>query len=125
MTLAYLVACAAISYSGFCRLVRTDTDTRFAARLAFWSLTTAAIAGIGAVLFWGYAPEWPAVGMAASIAVVQVVASDLWRGGVPMQYIRPSKRSGYRMRRRSGDIWADTMAVSPFSRSNTDQQGNS
>jgi hypothetical protein len=123
MTLAYLVACAALAYSGFCRLVRTDHDTRFIARLAFWSLTTASIAGIAAVLFWGYAPEWPAVGMAIGMASVQIVASELWRSGVPMQYIQPDKRHGYRMQRRSDDAWPGGNSDPAFSRSTSDPRG--
>lgn len=110
MTALYLCACSAIAYAGFCRLVRIDLRARLAARLAFWSLTVSALAGIASVVVWGYVPGWPAAGMAVAIAAVQIVASDLWRWGVPSEYIMPSKRNSYRMRRRSTDPWPDSQA---------------
>lgn len=108
MTTLYLCACSIVAYAGFCRLVRFDLRSRLAARLAFWLLTVSASSGLVAVGFWGYRPEWPAVAMACAMACVQIVASDLWRWGVPPEYIRPSKRNAYRMRRRVGDPWPDS-----------------
>lgn len=87
MTLAYLLACAAVAFFGFRRLTPMDHNTRFIARLAFWSLPTAAFAGICAVLFWGYVPQWPSVVMAAAIASVQFIAS-----GTPALYARRKDR---------------------------------
>lgn len=82
-SLAYLAVCAAVAYFGFRRLTPMDRSVRFAARLAFWSLPTSAFAGICAVLFWGYVPQWPSVVMAAAIASVQFIAS-----GTPVLYVR-------------------------------------
>jgi hypothetical protein len=89
MTALYLCACSIVAYAGFCRLVRVDLRVRAAVRLSFWLLTCSGVLGVAGVLVWGCLPNWPAVSMAVAVAAVQLVASDLWRGGVPSQYIRP------------------------------------
>lgn len=87
-SMVYLAACAAVAYSGFCRLVRTDISTLLAIRVAMWLLTVAALAAGGAVLVWGHSPRWPDAALAAAIALVQAVTSMLWRDGVPAPYQR-------------------------------------
>lgn len=79
-------ACAALLYSGFCRLVRMDLETRMEIRLAIYSLTVAALAAIYARAFLDYKPEWPSTGLAVTILFVQVVTARLWRRGVPDPY---------------------------------------
>jgi membrane protein YdbS with pleckstrin-like domain len=87
----YLLACAVLVYSGFCRLVHMTTATRLVIRAAIWVLTVVAAVGVAAVLVWGYHPHWVAVAQVVAIAIVQVACSSLWRAGVPDDYQRPSQ----------------------------------
>lgn len=87
-TIVYLVACAAVAWSGYCRLVRTDVGTILAIRAVMWLLTVAALAAGTAVLVWGHVPRWPDAALAAAIAAVQVVTAVLWRDGVPESFRR-------------------------------------
>lgn len=84
----YLLACAALAYSGFCRLVRTDVATVLAIRAVMWLLTVAALAASGAVLVWGHVPGWADAGLASAMACVQLVTAGLWRDGVPDSFRR-------------------------------------
>lgn len=87
-TTLFLLCCATLSYTGFCRLVHTDVTTWLPVRLAVWLLTAAALANIMAVLAWGYMPQWPAALMAAAAAAIQIATCTLWLDGVPPQYQR-------------------------------------
>jgi hypothetical protein len=87
----FLLACAVLAYTGFCRLVHTDLSTALAVRLVFWALTVAAFLAAAAVLFWAYRPGWPAAGLAVAMASVQVVTSRIWRSGVPQPYRRSNQ----------------------------------
>ena len=87
-TFIYVAACGVLGYTGFCRLVHIDQGTRPTVRVAMVSLTVAAVAGLFAVGFWNYRPQWPGAAMACAMAVVQVVTSRAWRGGVPAAYRR-------------------------------------
>ena len=82
----FLLACATIAYTGFCRLVRVDIGTALAIRLSMWLLTVAAATSATAVLIWGYQAGWPSAWLAVSMALVQVATSRLWRAGVPRAY---------------------------------------
>jgi len=87
-TAAFVVACAVIAYSGFCRLVYVDLSTQFFIRLAVYVLTVAATAALSGVLLWGYEPGWPAVSLALAVAVLQLATARFWRDGVPHLYRR-------------------------------------
>lgn len=86
--IVYLAACTALVYSGFCRLVRTDTSTSLPIRAVMWLLTVAALAGGGAVLVWAHAPGWADAALASAMAAVQIATASLWRDGVPHCYRR-------------------------------------
>lgn len=88
-TTLYLLACSALAYGGFCRLVHTDLTTELCIRAVFWLLTVAAVLSAAAVVWWGYAPGWPAALLASSMAAVQTATALLWRDGVPESYRRP------------------------------------
>jgi len=88
IALIYLLACALLVYSGFCRLVRTNATTALCIRIVMWLLTVAALVAAAAVLVWGHAPGWPDTALAAAMAAVQVATSMLWRDGVPEPYRR-------------------------------------
>jgi len=94
LTTLFTVACAALFFGGFCRLVRMDASTMLDARMAFWAATAAAAAGIFAVAVWGFTPQWPSVAIATSSAAVQAVSSRLWRDGVPAQHQSGAWREG-------------------------------
>lgn len=90
-SIVYVLACAAIAWAGFCRMVRTDTGTLAAIRVVMWMLTVAALAAGAAVLVWRHVPRWPDVALATAIAAVQVVTAVLWRDGVPWQFRRSTQ----------------------------------
>ena len=85
----FALACAALVYSGFCRLVQMSVQTLLCIRLAFWALTVAAAVCTAAVVVWAYRPGWPAAGLAVCMAGVQIATSVLWREGVPGGYRAP------------------------------------
>lgn len=82
----FVVACAVLAYTGFCRLVRTSTSTVLCIRAVIWLLTVSALVSIAAVLVWGQTASWPDALLAAAMAAVQVATSLLWRDGVPGPY---------------------------------------
>jgi len=82
-TLIFLAACVALVYTGFCRMVRTDTGTVLCIRAVIWLLTVAALVSVAAVLVWGHTASWPDALLAWAMAAVQVATSMLWRTGVP------------------------------------------
>jgi hypothetical protein len=83
----FTLACAALVYSGFCRLVHTNVRTRLEVRLAVYSLTVAALAGLYAGLFFGYDPGWPGTALAVAMVLMQAVTAPLWRDGVPLPFV--------------------------------------
>ncbi|RVU45336.1 hypothetical protein [Rubrivivax rivuli] len=87
MTVLYVVACATLIYTSFCRAVLMSRDTtRLAVRLAFVSLGSSAAFGLLALALWGYSPSLPSVTILVSFAAVQIVTSRLWREGVPARF---------------------------------------
>ena len=91
--LLFVMACAVLAYTGFCRLVHTDLRTVFCIRGVFWLLTMAAVICAMQVIVWGYRPDWPSTLLACCMAAVQVAASILWRDGVPPDYQSDVPRS--------------------------------
>lgn len=81
--LAHELACAVLLWTCFCRLVRTDENTKASVRFAFWFLSFAAIVSTASpYLGWG-GLDWPAVLMLSAAALVQVVTARHWRYGPP------------------------------------------
>ena len=91
--LLFVVACAVLAYTGFCRLVHTDLRTVLCIRSVFWLLTMAAVVAALQVIVWGYRPAWPSTLLACCMAAVQVATSILWRDGVPTDYQSDAPRS--------------------------------
>lgn len=87
-TLLFVLANVVLAYTGFCRLVRISLSTRISIRVSIYLLTVAAAVALGAVLAWGYRPDWPSAALAAAMALVQVATASIWRQGVPHQYQR-------------------------------------
>ena len=85
-TVVFCLACLVLMYTGFCRMVRTDTTTLLAIRAAFWGLTVAAIVAVGGVLFWGQRPDWPEAMLAVAASLVEIATSRGWATGVPRAF---------------------------------------
>jgi hypothetical protein len=87
----FLLCCAGLCYTGFCRLVHMSprtTDPTIST--ALWGMSVAACFGVFAVLWWGYVPGWPPAILAAAMLAVQVATSKAWRDGLPPGYRRQS-----------------------------------
>jgi hypothetical protein len=87
MTVLYLVACGAIFWSAFCRLVLMHGATQKRVRAGFVLLGGAAGFGVASALFGGHEPDAIEVMMTASYAVVLVISAAHWRRGVPTEYL--------------------------------------
>ena len=87
MTVAYLVACGAIFWSAFCRLVLMHGATQRRVRAIFVLLGGAAGFGVASVLFGGHAPDLIETVMTCSYALVLIVSAAHWRRGVPTEYL--------------------------------------
>ena len=94
MSATYLnaLACAALFWTCFCRMVRTDTQTEIAVRLAFCVLATAALA-CGLAPFGVLAPYLPAqqptaaqIFITLAMVLVQALTARFWRDGVPAHF---------------------------------------
>ena len=73
--LAHELACAALLWTCFCRLVRTNEHTKPATRFAFWLLSFAAIISTASpYLGWG-GTDWPTVILLGAAALVQTVTA--------------------------------------------------
>lgn len=86
--IAYELLCAALFYTVFCRLVRSNNQTRRLVRLAFLVLGTVSAMGMAAPLAWGLHPDWMTVALLASFLLVQVVTAIYWQDGVPITFRR-------------------------------------
>lgn len=83
----YLLLCAALLYSCFCRAARMNTrNTRRPVRWAFQMLTVAATVALAAPMLWAYRPDWVVVLLLAAFVAVQWVTLHSWRHGVPHSF---------------------------------------
>lgn len=87
----FVVSCAVIVWSGFCRLNLMSVEIAFPVRVSIWAMTVSAFAGAVAVLFaeswrFGIHVTWPAAALAASAAAVWVATGRGWKGGAPAAY---------------------------------------
>lgn len=88
--------CAALFYTCFCRLVRTDRDTRYGVRISFVVLASIATICFVAPFLSAYRPGWPALLMNGGIVFVQAVTARYWRDGVPSHFQRcPCPHEGH------------------------------
>ena len=97
-----MLLAAALAYSCFYRLVLTDSETIREVRIAIWFKALAAGLVLGAPVMpllllpdadWepGTTPAWIWLVLLAAAALVQIVTSRHWRGGVPVDF---QKRQG-------------------------------
>jgi hypothetical protein len=99
MPLIYIntTLCAALFWTCFCRIVRTDTQTHWPVRLAFVVLASAAAAC--GVAPWGVlAPCLPAstpgpaqLLITGAMVLVQALTARYWRDGVPCHFQRETR----------------------------------
>ena len=85
----YLVLCAALMWSCFCRATRMHKgNTRRDVRWAFQLLTVAAAFALAAPLLWAYRPDWVVTLLLAGMVAVQWATAHYWRHGVPEHFQR-------------------------------------
>lgn len=87
LLIAHELACAALFFSVFCRMLKTSTRTRVPVRMAFWLLGTVAVAGMAWPVL-GWPLPWFGVLLCLAIVVVQSVTAYYWSRGVPRQFIK-------------------------------------
>jgi hypothetical protein len=85
LLIVWELLCAALLWSVFCRLVRTNERTLFRVRLSIWMLGAVSLIGMAAPLY-GWAPDFMVLLMTAACLNMQVVAARHWRNGVPPQF---------------------------------------
>ena len=101
LVILQMLLAAALVYSGFCRLVRTDSETIRVVRIAIWFEALAASLVLGAPVMplllpeadWepGTTPTWIWLVLLLAAALVRIAISRYWRGGVPVDF---QKRQG-------------------------------
>lgn len=104
------IAAAALAWSCFCRLVRTDHDTIREVRLAIWFQAVTACLLVGAPVIPLLVPElshawkpwttprWIYLAGLASATVMQIVTARYWGDGVPTRFQKSGStpdRGGY------------------------------
>jgi len=89
-------ACAALVWAVFCRLVFVDKTTKPMVR---WTLR---LSGFGALIgagmpLYGWTPDAETLIVVCPAVLAEVVLSQYWKYGIPVQYIRdchkPKRRS--------------------------------
>jgi multisubunit Na+/H+ antiporter MnhG subunit len=98
MTLIFWeLLCVALFLSVFDRFVQITTSTRLEIRLALLGVGLAALVGLAAPLY-GWLPDLVTLIIVSAIVIMQTVMAQLWRDGVPRQFIydfhRPKRRAG-------------------------------
>lgn len=82
------VICAALFYTCFCRLVRTNGDTHTSIRLAFVVLACASAWCLAVPIRTGVPPQVGQLVIEAAMAIVQGLTARYWRDGVPVHFQR-------------------------------------
>lgn len=85
--LIYLVGCAGVFWSAFCRLRHTNATTRWPVRIACIGAATAGAWGCFAAIFWGQTVEAVDAGLALAFFGMQWMSAVQWRKGVPPEYV--------------------------------------
>jgi fatty acid desaturase len=89
VSVLYVVLSAGVGYAAFCRITHmSERRTDPSVRRAWATMAVAASAGVFAVLFWGYQPEWPSLLLLAAYAAVLRASRRLWAHGQPKEYER-------------------------------------
>ena len=87
----HIACCAALFWSVFCRTVMINESVRLDVRFAFYLVGCAALLGIIAPLAWGFVPTGYTLMLVTSVAYLQITTSKHWRGGVPPDFVKPTK----------------------------------
>jgi len=90
--------CAVLLWSVFCRLIHVDKTTKVSVRLVLVVAGLGALIGIGAPLY-GWLPDGPMLAVFGPMVVMEMIVSQNWRYGLPVQFIRDM----YRPHRRFDD----------------------
>lgn len=91
MLAIHLIFCSILFWSVFCRSVTMTGDAKLDIRFAFFMLGVAAVAGMAAPWAWGFAPTGYTLTLLGSVALVQVTTAKHWTGGVPPDFVKPTK----------------------------------
>ena len=94
LTVIHAAICAALFWSCFCRLVRTDHDTYPSVRLGFTVLGAGALASAVAPWTWDVHHSWPSTALAGATLLAQGVTARFWRDGVPCYFQRKAPSCG-------------------------------
>lgn len=84
--------CIVLMWGCFCRLARTDANTRESVRMAFWALFIAALVAFNAPWAWKlwdvkrYIIQWTDLALLAAMTLVQVVTAHHWHAGAPLAF---------------------------------------
>ena len=90
--------CIVLMWGCFCRLARSDADTRESVRMAFWLLFIVTFVAFNAPWAWRlwevkrYIIQWTDLAVLAAFALVQVVKVHQWGAGAPLAF-RTDKRA--------------------------------
>jgi hypothetical protein len=90
--------CIVLMWGCFCRLARSDADTRESVRMAFWLLFIVTFVAFNAPWAWRlwevkrYIIQWTDLAVLAAFALVQVVKVHHWHAGAPLAF-RTDKRA--------------------------------
>lgn len=89
--------CIALFLSVYDRIIMVNPTTRLEIRLALCGVGLAAIVGLAAPLY-GWVPDLVTLIIVSAIVIMQTVMAELWRNGVPHQFIcdlhKPKRRAG-------------------------------
>ena len=90
--------CIVLMWGCFCRLARSDANTRESVRVAFWLLFIVTFVAFNAPWAWRllevkrYIIQWTDLAVLAAFALVQVVKVHQWHAGAPLAF-RTDKRT--------------------------------
>lgn len=83
--------CIALFWSVFCRSVWTTPTTRIEIRLALLAVGLSALVGMAAPLY-GWLPDLVTMIIVGAIVIMQTVMAQLWRHGVPHQFVQDAHK---------------------------------
>lgn len=85
LLLAHIALVCAWLWATLCRSALANRSTKLSIRLALLGQGLAGSIALGAPAY-GWRPDLVSVVMLASVVAMQIVCSELWRGGVPSQF---------------------------------------
>lgn len=97
--LIWEITCLALVWAVFCRLVFVDKTTKPVVRFVLRLSGMGALLGAG-MPFYGWVPSIEMLVVICPAVLSEVVLSQYWKYGMPIQYMRDA----HRPKRRIGDI---------------------